>query len=160
MRDFQSSRKLKTGATQTVPDGTQFTRGVGEGNPYSQEKIEGGQPIGELAYALTLETQKYGYIQEVSGLIAPGVDQTVLLQPTTIRNFLLVQNNSAGGGVLIISFGKPATVTPGATGLVIPQGGNILFDAFVPQDEIHLNCLTANCPFVLMYCNVAPFRSS
>ena len=86
MRSFRDTRNYKTGAAQTVPDGTQYTRGVGTGNPYAQEKVPGGQPI-EVDYTLTLETQKYGKLLREFGLKADCIFTMEIIKANKGRPF-------------------------------------------------------------------------
>lgn len=106
--------------------------------------------LATLSAAKVTMPQKYGETILVNNVLGLSLNLLVLQQPATTRVFLLIQNNHATAD-LWVNYGQPAALNQGEK---IVAGGNILLDAFVPQDEVNLFSVAA-VPFAVHYANKA-----
>jgi hypothetical protein len=98
---------------------------------------------------------KYGNLNIVSfTLAAAATDVIALLRPSQLRVALLILNGIGSAGVINVGFDVPA-LGPGGS-ITLPAGGMIFFDAFVPQNDIHISCNTATSFVAITYCD-APY---
>ncbi len=98
---------------------------------------------------------KYGYFQVLTfALLVAGVDQLALNRPSQLRVSLMILNSVASAGVINIGFDVPAL--GGSSSMTLPAGGIVLFDEFVPQNDIHISCNLATSFVAITYCD-APF---
>jgi hypothetical protein len=92
--------------------------------------------------------QKYGSVTNLSG-VGSVADQLVLAKASSTRVFLAVQNNDTVQN-LFVAFGGVATA---GSGVKIAPGQTLFFDAFVPQDDIHIVADGGTPAFVVFYSN-------
>jgi hypothetical protein len=97
------------------------------------------------------EPQKYGQVTTQNG-VASTIDLFVLAKPSSTRVFLVIQNNDTLQN-LFVTFGGVATTT---FGLRVTPGQALFFDAFVPQDDIHIIADGGTPSFIVAYSNKGP----
>ena len=92
------------------------------------------------------EDGRYGDIVTQLVQVPAGADIIALQRPKFTRVFLLLFNPTLAN--LYVGFDTQSSI--GA--LPIPPGGNLFFDAFVPQNDIHLFAAAASA-IPLLYAN-------
>jgi hypothetical protein len=92
--------------------------------------------------------QKYGSVTNLSGS-GTTADQLVLARSSSTRVFLAIQNNDTTNN-LFVAFGGSATT---GSGIKIAPGQTLFFDAFIPQDDIHVVADAGTPAFVVFYSN-------
>ena len=79
--------------------------------------------------------ERYGDMIVQNIAYAASGDIFILPRPTGKRAFLLIINELAAPNQARVNFDKPADVN---SGFPIDAGGNVLFDAAVPQNDLHV----------------------
>jgi hypothetical protein len=152
MYTFRDSRRVgRHPVYQTPPYNAALIRGPGPTSPLDQSHSEGGHDYSHEAKVLNLDMQQYGYSQTQQFLFNNN-NQLILPRPTSLRIFLLLQNNSLTGNILY-NFGAVASAQ---AGISIVPGGNLLLDKYVDQGDLNVYG-NANTSCMLQWANSLPF---
>lgn len=76
---------------------------------------------------------KYGDMQIIPTVLPALGEAVVLSRPSNTRIYLFIQNNTAG----VVTFAFDQTVNLGS-GITLAAGQSFVFDAAVPQNELHV----------------------